>query len=187
VDELHPLHPVDINGINKMSGEWYHKLYNDVYGISTCVLRLTNTYGPRMRIKDSRQTFLGVWVKLILDDQMFEVWEGQQLRDLNYVDDCVDALMKAAESDQTNGQFFNLGAPNPISLKDLANLLVELNRKGRYTVRSYPVERKRIDIGDYYSDYSKFKALTGWEPATSLREGLAKTLDYFRQNLSHYI
>jgi UDP-glucose 4-epimerase len=187
VDELHPLRPVDINGINKMSGEWYHKLYNDVYGIRTCILRLTNTYGPRMRIKDSRQTFLGVWIRLILEDHTFEVWEGQQLRDFNYVDDCVDALMKAAESEETNGQIFNLGAPNPVSLKDLAGLLVELNGKGKYSVCSYPVERKKIDIGDYYSNYSKFKALTGWEPATSLRDGLARTLNYFRENLFHYI
>lgn len=187
VDELHPLRPVDVNGVNKMSGEWYHKLYNDVYGIRTCVLRLTNTYGPRMRIKDSRQTFLGVWIKLILEDQTFEVWEGQQLRDFNYVDDCVDALMKSAESEEANGQFFNLGAPNPISLKDLADLLVELNGKGNYTIRSYPADRKKIDIGDYYSNYSKFKAITSWEPATRLRDGLARTLDYFRQNLSRYI
>jgi UDP-glucose 4-epimerase len=187
VDELHPLCPVDINGINKMGGEWYHKLYNDIYGIRTCVLRLTNSYGPCMRIKDSRQTFLGIWIKLILQDQTFEVWDGQQLRDFNYVDDCVDALIRAAVNDEANGQFFNLGAPNPISLRDLAELLVELNGKGRYLVRSYPADRKKIDIGDYYSDYSKFKALTGWEPATNLRDGLAKTLDYFRQNLPYYI
>jgi len=187
VDELHPLHPADINGINKMSGEWFHRLFNDIYGIRTCVLRLTNTYGPRMRIKDSRQTFLGVWLRLILDDQLFDVWEGQQLRDFNYVDDCVDALIKAAESEQANGQVFNLGAPDPISLKELADLLVELNNgKGRYTISSYPAERKKIDIGDYYSNYSKFKELTGWEPMISLRDGLVRTLDYFRQNRCYY-
>lgn len=187
VDELHPVRPVDINGINKMSGEGYHKLYNDVYGIRTCILRLTNTYGPRMRIKDSRQTFLGVWIRLILEDHTFEVWEGQQLRDFNYVEDCVDALMKAAESEKTNGQVFNLGAPDFSSLKDLADLLVELNGEGTYTVRSYPDERKKIDIGDYYSNYSKFKGFTGWEPQVSLREGLARTIKYFRANLNHYI
>ncbi len=187
VDELHPLRPVDINGINKMSGEWFHRLYNDVYGIRTCILRLTNTYGPCMRIKDSRQTFLGVWIKLVLEDRSFEVWEGSQLRDFNYVDDFVDAMLKAAESNEVNGQVFNLGAPDPISLKDLADLLVELNGKGTYTVRSYPDERKKIDIGDYYSDYNKFAKATGWEPMTTLRDGLTKTLEYFSRNLNNYI
>jgi UDP-glucose 4-epimerase len=187
VDELHPLRPVDINGINKMSGEWYHKLYNDVYGIRTCILRLTNTYGPRMRIKDSRQTFLGVWIRLILEDKTFEVWEGQQLRDFNYIDDCVDALLKAAESEEMNGQVFNLGAPDPVSLRELASLLVELNGKGEYSVCTYPEERKKIDIGDYYSDYNKFKNSTGWEPRINLRDGLTKTLEYFRENLNYYI
>ena len=66
VDEKHPVRPVDVNGINKMAGEWYHILYNNVYGIRACSLRLTNTIGPRMRIKDARQTFLGVWIRQVL-------------------------------------------------------------------------------------------------------------------------
>ena len=60
VDEKHPARPVDVNGINKLAGEQYHLLYNDVYGIRACALRLTNTYGPGMRVRDARQTFLGV-------------------------------------------------------------------------------------------------------------------------------
>lgn len=187
VDERHPIRPVDVNGINKMAGEWYHILYNNVYGIRSCALRLTNTYGPRMRIKDARQTFLGIWIRLLLEGQPFEVWGGQQLRDFNYVDDCVNALLMAAEREETNGQIYNLGDRNPVSLQELADLLIELNGGGTYTVRVFPEDRKKIDIGDYYSDFSKFAAAVGWEPKVGLREGLTKTLEYFRANLKYYI
>lgn len=187
VDEKHPLRPVDVNGINKMAGEWYHILYNNVYGIRACALRLTNTYGSRMRIKDARQTFVGIWVRLLLEGRPFEVWEGHQLRDFNYVDDCVDALLLAAEREETNGKVFNLGDRSPVSLKALADLLVELHGSGSYSVHSFPVERKKIDVGDFYSDPAKYEATVGWTPRVTLREGLARTLEYYKTNLIHYL
>jgi len=187
VDERHLLRPVDVNGINKMAGEGYHILYNNVYGIRSCALRLTNTYGPNMRVKDARQTFVGIWIKLILEGKSFEVWDGHQLRDFTYVDDCVDAMLTAAASEEASGHIFNLGGDRVISLKELADLLVEMNGNGNYTIHSFPAERKRIDIGDYYSDYSKIKSMLGWEPKVSLREGLTRTLDYYRNNLAKYI
>ena len=187
VDENHPLRPVDVNGINKMAGESYHVLYNNVYGIRSCVLRLTNTYGPRMRIKDARQTFVGIWLRLLLEGRPFEVWEGHQLRDFNYVDDCVAALLLAAEREEVNGQIFNLGDRSPVSLLELANLLVELHGSGSYSVHSFPADRKKIDIGDYYSDFSKYQSATGWMPKINLREGLTRTLEYFRANFAHYL
>ncbi|HEU5088780.1 MAG TPA: NAD-dependent epimerase/dehydratase family protein, partial [Roseiflexaceae bacterium] len=99
VDERHLLHPVDVNGVNKMAGEWYHILYNNVYGIRAAALRLTNTYGPRMRVKDARQTFLGIWIKNLIDGQPIQVWgDGLQIRDFTYVDDCVEALLLTAAS-----------------------------------------------------------------------------------------
>jgi UDP-glucose 4-epimerase len=187
VNELHPVRPIDVNGINKIAGEWYHILYNDIYGIRACALRLTNTYGPRMRIKDARQTFVGIWIRKLLEGRPFEVWEGQQLRDFNYVEDCVDALLLAGEREEVNGQIFNLGDFKPISLLQLANLLVELNGGGEYTVHTFPADRKKIDIGDYYSDFSKYESAVGWKPKTSLREGLKLTLGYFRDNIKHYV
>lgn len=186
VDEKHLLRPTDVNGINKMAGERYHILYNNVYGLRACALRLTNTYGPGMRIKDARQTFLGTWVRLLLDNKPFSVWGGDQLRDFNHVDDVVDALLLAAESEATNGEIFNLGDSNVVSLRALADTLVAANGGGEYEILSFPEERKRIDIGDYYADFSKFAAL-GWTPATPLKTGLAETLRYYRANLSHYL
>jgi UDP-glucose 4-epimerase len=187
VNEKHLPRPVDVNGINKMAGEWYHILYNNVHGISSCSLRLTNTYGPRMRIRDARQTFLGVWIRLILEEKPFEIWEGQQLRDFTYVDDAVDAFLLAAVNPQAAGQIFNLGGCEVISLTDLGKLLVEVNGRGNYLVREFPKERKRIDIGDYYADDQLIRSTLGWEPRVPIREGLMRTLNYYRTCLKEYV
>lgn len=187
VDEDHPLHPVDVNGINKLAGEWYHLVYNNVYGIRTSVLRLTNTYGPRMRVKDARQTFLGIWVRRIVEGVPFQVFgDGMQLRDYNYVDDVVDALLVCARSPEADGQIFNLGANPPVSLKETAEMLLKAACMGRYELVPFPPERKVIDIGDYYADYGKINRLTGWEPKVSLKAGLARTVAYYQENHSHY-
>ena len=186
VDEKHRLRPVDVNGINKMAGEWYHILYNNVHGIRSCVLRLTNTYGPRMRIKDARQTFLGLWIRRILGGKPFEVWGGQQLRDFTYVDDVVEAFLLAAASEDVNGQVFNLGGERVVSLKSLAELLIKVNGGGQYVVCPFPSDRKTIDIGDYYADFGYIRSTLGWEPKMPLREGIANTLAFYRKHLEHY-
>ena len=187
VDEQHLLRPVDVNGINKMAGEWYHILYNNAYGVRACALRLTNTIGPRMRIKDARQTFLGIWIKLLLEGKAFEVWGGEQLRDFTYVDDAVAAFLLAAASEGANGQVFNLGCERVISLKDLADLLIEVNGEGRYELHPFPPDRKRIDIGDYFADFSRIRSVLNWEPRVSLRDALARTVEFYRHNLKHYL
>ncbi|MCX6030457.1 MAG: NAD-dependent epimerase/dehydratase family protein [Chloroflexi bacterium] len=187
VDERHLLRPVDVNGINKMAGEWYHILYNNVYGIRACALRLTNTYGPRMRIKDARQTFLGVWIRLAVEGKPFEVWGGEQLRDFTYVDDAVEAILLAATTEAANGRVFNLGGDPPLSLAELAKLLIAANRGGEFVVRAFPPERKAIDIGDYYSDDRLARSTLGWQPCVPLSEGLARTLAYYRENLAEYL
>jgi UDP-glucose 4-epimerase len=187
VDERHLLRPVDVNGINKMAGEWYHILYNNVYGIRACVLRLTNTIGPRMRVRDARQTFLGIWIKKLLAEEPIQVFgDGTQIRDFNYVDDVVEAMLLAAVAPEADGQIFNLGSEETINLRDLAALLVEINGGGRYEVVPFPPERKAIDIGDYYADYRLIQGRLGWRPRVSLREGLARTLAFYRQEREHY-
>jgi UDP-glucose 4-epimerase len=187
VNERHLLRPVDVNGINKMAGEWYHILYNNVYGIRASVLRLTNTIGPRMRVKDGRQTFLGVWIRLLLEGKPFEVWGGQQLRDFTFVDDAVRAFLICAAADAADGKIFNLGGERVISLKDLAALLVDINGGGAYNVVPYPPDRKPIDIGDYYADSSLIQSVLGWEPRVALPQALEQTLAFYRLHLSHYL
>ena len=187
VDEKHPLKPVDINGVNKLAGEWYHLLYHRVYGINTSVLRLTNTIGPRMRIKDARQTFLGIWIRRIIEGLEFEVWGGEQLRDFSYVDDAVSALLLAATNELAWGRVFNLGGAEVISLLDLARMLKEVNKQGDYVVKAFPLDRQKIDIGDFYADYSLISSILGWQPETKLRHALTNTLDFYRRYIHHYI
>jgi UDP-glucose 4-epimerase len=187
VDEQHILRPVDVNGVNKMAGEAYHNLYHDVYGMRSCALRLTNTYGPRMRIKDARQTFVGVWLRAVLEEREFEVWGGEQLRDFTYVEDAVDAFLLAALTPDMAGKACNIGGHGPVSLQSLAQTLVAANGGGRFAKREFPAERKRIDIGDYYATDAMFRRLTGWAPRVDLRAGLEQSLAFFRQHVAHYV
>ena len=187
VDEKHPIRPVDVNGINKLAGEWYHLLYNNVYGIRACALRLTNTYGPGMRVKDARQTFLGIWVRLLIEGRPIKVFgDGLQLRNFNYVDDCVEALLLAGANNNANGRVYNLGSSEIICLSDLAEIMINLGVSGKYELEHFPTERKAIDIGDYYSDYSLITKELGWAPKLDLKDGLKRTLNYYREHFSHY-
>lgn len=187
VDEKHPVCPVDVNGIHKLAGEWYHILYNNVYGIRACALRLTNTYGPGMRVKDSRQTFLGIWLRNLIEGKPVLVFgDGEQLRDFNYVDDVVEALLSAAISDKANGEIFNLGSQEVVNLKDLAAMFTGMQSGGSFRLVPFPPERKAIDIGDYFSDFTKIRVALGWEPRVSLQEGLKKSLDYYVLHHEHY-
>lgn len=187
VDETHPIRPVDVNGINKLAGEWYHLLYNKVYGIRACALRLTNTYGPGMRVKDARQTFLGIWIRLLLEGKPIKVFgDGLQLRDFNYVDDCVDALLLSGASEQANGKVYNLGSAEVISLKDLVEKMISLGFGGSYELVSFPEERKAIDIGDYYSDFSLIASELGWSPKIGLDNGLDQTIQYYKSHSDQY-
>ncbi len=187
VDERHPLQPTDVNGINKLAGEWYHIVYHNVYGLRTVSLRLTNTFGPRMRIRDARQTFIGWWIRQLLEGQTLNIFgDGLQVRDFNYVDDVVEALLMVAAHDVADGQIYNLGGDDPINLINLARLMIEVNGGGDFVLKPFPDDRKRIDIGDFYGDYRKIRSKLGWRPVVGLREGLTRTMDYFRANLEHY-
>ena len=187
VDEKHPLRPADVNGINKIAGESFHLLYSRVHGIAATALRLTNTIGPRMRIKDARQTFVGVWIRRLLEGKPIEVWGGAQLRDFTYVDDAVEAFLLSAARPEAVGGVFNLGGPPPISLRGLAELLVKINGGGRFVVGEFPGDRKKIDIGDYHADDRLIARKLGWKPRTDLRAALERTLAYYRAELRHYL
>jgi UDP-glucose 4-epimerase len=187
VDEKHPIKPVDVNGINKLAGEWYHLLYNNVYSIRACALRLTNTYGPGMRVKDARQTFLGIWIRNLIEGKPILVFgDGLQMRDFNYVDDVVDAFLAAALNPKADGEVYNLGSSEYVNLKDLAAMMVGLFGKGSHQLVPFPPDRKAIDIGDYYSDFTKIKTTLGWTPRFSLREGLRNSLEYYALNHKYY-
>ncbi len=187
VDEKHPMEPVDFNGISKMAGGWYHILYHRIYGMRTTSLRMTNVYGPRMWTKDGRLSFIGLWFRQMVEgDELLVFGDGKQIRDFNYVEDVVDALLLSAANPSTDGQIYNLGGDEPTSLLDLARMMVEIHGTGSYRLVEFPEERKQIDIGDYYGDYTKIRTELGWQPKVSLREGIARTLDFYRQYSEHY-
>ena len=188
VDETHPLSPVDINGIHKIAGEHYHTLFHEVYGLQTTSLRLTNTYGPGMRIRDARQTFLGIWINNALQGRPISVFgDGFQRRDFNFVTDVIDALLRAAVNPAAVGKVYNLGGPEVIRLLDLAKLLVEvMEREVPIHIVEFPEDRKKIDIGDFFGDFSLIKKELGWKPIVGLEEGLKTTVEFFEENYVHY-
>jgi len=188
VDEKHPLHPTDVNGINKLSGEMYHLVYHQVYGIRASSLRLTNTYGPRQLIRHNRQGFIGWFMRqATLGEEIQLYGDGSQKRDFNHVDDVVDAFLRAGCLEAADGRVFNLGASPPVSLKELAETMVALAGRGSLRLVPFPEERKRIDIGDFYADTSLVRSTLGWEPRVPLREGIAKTLAFYRDHKERYL
>jgi len=188
VDENTLRRPIDVNGINKMAGEWYHILYNNVFGIRSCSLRLTNTYGPRQLIKHNLQGFIGVFLRqALLDEEILLYGGGKQKRDFTYVDDVVEAFLLAAASPEADGQIFNLGGTKPYTLKEFTKILLDVVGSGKFSEKPFPEERKRIDIGDAYSDFKLIKNTLGWEPKVILRNGLQKTIDYYKKNLKYYL
>lgn len=187
VDEKHPMKPADVNGINNMAGEWYHILYNNVYGIRATSLRLTNVYGPRHQMKHSKQGFLNWFIRLVMEDKEISIYgDGVQKRDFNYVDDVVEALLLAAATEKTNGEVYNIGSGTPISVLDCLKSIIKIVKKGSYKPVKYPEDKKKVEIGDYYADYSKFAMATGWSPKTDFKEGLEKTVRYYEKYRRHY-
>lgn len=187
VSEAHPINPQDMNGVSKLTGEQYWMVEGRVRGRQVTSLRLTNCYGPRLRIKDARQCFIGIWVRRLLQSEPFEVWGGAQIRDPVYLNDVVAAFILAAQTAECMGNIYNLGGAEPVSMVKLAELMVAANEGGHFLVKPFPADRAMIDVGSYYSDDSAFRAATGWAPRVMLREGLQKTLDWFRPRIGDYL
>jgi UDP-glucose 4-epimerase len=188
VTEAHLVRPTDVNGINKAAGEYYHMMYNNVFGVRTVSLRLTNVYGPRQLIKHNRQGFIGWFIRQAIEDREIQIYgDGGQLRDFVFVDDAADAFLRAGASDACNGQVFNVGGQEAITLRELVELLVSIAGTGRYRLIAWPPEKKAIDIGDFHADSSLIARTLGWRPTTSLRDGLRRTIEFYRAHLPHYV
>jgi UDP-glucose 4-epimerase len=186
VDEKHLMHPTDVNGINNVAGESYHILYNNIYGIRAVSLRLTNTYGPRHQMKHHKQGIINWFIRQLIDSQTIKIYgDGKQIRDINYVDDVVEALLLVACNEKTNGESFNLGGI-PKSLIDLVKVMISVYGKGNYELVPFNEDLRRIEIGDYVANYEKIKTRVKWQPKTSLEEGLRLTFDYYEKYKKHY-
>jgi UDP-glucose 4-epimerase len=188
VTESHLVRPTDVNGINKAAGEYYHLVYNNVFGVSACSLRLTNTFGPRQLLKHNRQGFIAWFIRLAMEDREIQIYgDGEQLRDFVFVDDAADAFLRAGADPAANGQVLNVGGAQPIAHRQLVELLIDVVGAGRYRMVEWPPEKKAIDIGSFYADSSRFCTAVGWEPRVRLRSGFAQTLDYYRAHAGEYV
>jgi UDP-glucose 4-epimerase len=186
VNEEHPQIPTDVNGINNIAGEQYHLLYYNVYGIKTCSLRLTNCYGPRHQMRHPRQGVLNWFIRQLIDGKKIALYgTGEQIRDVNYVDDVIDAFLMVGISDKVWGEAFNLGGV-AVSLRSFVQQAIEVFGRGEYYTTPFSEDRKKIEIGDYIADYAKIKNLLGWKPRISLKEGLKKTFAYYQRYKKYY-
>ncbi|MGB8506900.1 MAG: NAD-dependent epimerase/dehydratase family protein [Pyrinomonadaceae bacterium] len=187
LDEHHRIAPLDINGINKLAAEHYHLLYNRVYGTRATCLRLTNTYGPRQLLYHDRQGFVGWFIRQAIDGGVIELFgEGKQRRDLDYVDDVVEALLLAGASEAAEGEVFNLGGNEPVHLCDLASEMMALTGRGSVRAVPFPTERQLIDVGNSYCSSRKIELALGWRPRTPLHEGLKKTIEFYETHRDQY-
>lgn len=188
VSEAHLVRPTDVNGINKAAGEYYHLVYNNVFGVRACSLRLTNVYGPRQLIRHNRQGFIGWFIRLAIEDRPIQIYgDGSQVRDFVYVDDAADAFLRAGADDRCNGEVFNVGGDRPVSLRELTGLLIDVAGSGRVEYTEWPMDQKAIDIGSFHADSTKFRTTTGWRPAIGLKDGLRETVAFYRQHYDQYV
>jgi len=188
VTEQHLVRPTDVNGINKAAGEYYHLVYNNVFGVRACSLRLTNVYGPRQLIKHNRQGFIAWFIRLAIENAEIQIYgDGSQRRDFVYVDDAADAFLRAGADDVCNGQVLNVGGIEPISHRALVELLTSIAGSGRFRLVDWPPEKKAIDIGDFFADSSLIERTLQWRPVTTLRDGLQRTVEYYRRHFQHYV
>jgi UDP-glucose 4-epimerase len=188
VSEKQLVRPTDVNGINKAAGEYYHLVYNNVFGVRACSLRLTNVFGPRQLIKHNRQGFIAWFIRLAIEGRTIPIYgDGSQLRDFVYVDDAADAFLRAGALDACNGEVFNIGGDEPLSHRALTTMLLDVAGSGQVEYVEWPPDKKAIDIGSFYAESTKFKRVTGWTPAVPVREGLRRTVEFYRQHFDRYV
>ena len=187
VTEEAPTNPKGIYEVSNLTAEKIIQVYNDVHDVHSVLLRLTNVYGPRSQMKHSQFGVVNWFVRQALDDEIISLFgDGNIKRDFLYIDDCVDALLMCATCDSARGQILNVGIDQPSTFRELAETLIRLAGSGHWEFAPFSAERKAQEPGDFYSDITKIKRIVGWNPTTSLVEGLRETLRYYRENRNHY-
>ena len=187
VNETAPTHPKGIYEISNLTAEKIIQVYNDVHGIASVLLRLTNIYGPRAQMKHHRYGVVNWFVRLAIDDDTIQVFgDGQILRDFLYIDDAVEAILMCAFEPQAVGEILNVGIDKPVNFIELVETLIDVAKTGRWEFAPFSPERKAQEPGDFYSDITKIRTLVGWEPRTTLKEGSRQTVDFYRQYKHHY-
>ena len=188
VDENHPTDPVDMNGIDKLAAEKYHLLYNDLYGIRTCSVRINNTYGIRHQMKSGDYGIVNWFIRRAILNEPIKIFgTGEQTRDYNYVEDVIDAMLLSAQSRKADGEIFMIGSGKETKFIDVVKLIIKTVGSGSYELVPWPKERKAIEIGDFIVSYKKINKILGWYPKTTLEDGIKKTIAWYRPRLKEYL
>ncbi|MBU0568833.1 GDP-mannose 4,6-dehydratase [bacterium] len=187
VREDAPVNPKGIYELSSLTVQKLFKIYNENHNVKSVTLRLTNIYGERAQMQHHRFGVANWFIRLAIDDQTIKVFgDGSISRDFLYVQDTVEAILRSACCDAAYGEVFNIGVDKPISFLELAKTIIEVAGSGRWEFAPFTPERAAQEPGDFYSDITKAKTIIGWEPKTSLREGLARTLEYYRKYKNFY-
>jgi nucleoside-diphosphate-sugar epimerase len=187
VDEHHPVQPTDFNGVHKCAAMQYHLLFARRGDLDCVVLNLSNVYGPRMALHLPQQGFLGGYLRRALHGEPLVYYgDGSQLRDPVYVDDAVDAFLRAGAAPELRDRSFNLGGPEVYSIRQIAEIVASESGAGVQQA-PFPEHLARIDIGSYVSDASRIRRELGWVPRIGFREGVRLSLAYYRAHKHRYL
>lgn len=187
-DETHPEFPTDIYSANKCVSEKYVLIYAKTYQIQASVIRLSNVFGPRASIHSPEFTFNNFFVGLALQGKDITVFgSGEQMRNVIYVDDAVDAIVLTSQAGNAGGETFFAVGDEHFSVAQIAEATVKHIDAGRVKFVEWPSGRKSIEIGDAIISNKKIKEFLNWAPQHNLKTGLIKTKEYYRSCLSEYL
>jgi UDP-glucose 4-epimerase len=187
VDESHPLAPLTPYALNKTAAEAMYQIYQDLYGIHCVLFRIANAYGPRSQMKHSKYSMVNWFIRQAMENRQIEIFgDGGQVRDYIYVEDVADAFLKAAATPAAHGQVFNIGSGEGTSFRDMVEMILTTVGAGSVAHVPWPEQYLNVETGDYVTNISKFRRVTGWSPAVLIEEGIQNTYDYYKRHKSHY-
>lgn len=187
VDENHPFNCLSIYGINKLAGEKYYRFYHEAYGLNTVSVRIANPYGPRQQMKHSKYGIVNWFVRLALEGKPLTIYgDGRQRRDYIFNEDLAEAAVLLALTPGTAGQVYNLGTGTGAQFLEMAHLVSEAVPGTEVRLVEWPADRYFVETGDYISEISRITQATPWRPRTTLAEGIARTVGYYREHRDKY-
>lgn len=188
ITENHPAEPLSLYGVHKLAAENYTKFYNKNYGIKTVIMRIANPYGERQQIKHSKYSIPGWFMRLAMEGKSIKIFgSGEQLRDYIFGEDLVYAMALAGIKEESNGNIYNLGTGNSVSFKEMVETIVSVVGNGSIEYVAWPENYEKEETGNCEFDISKIKRDLGWEPSTSLYEGVKKMYAYYSKYADKYI
>jgi UDP-glucose 4-epimerase len=187
VDESHQTDPLSIYGVHKLAAEKYYRIFYDTYGVRSSVIRIPNPYGPRQQMKHPKYSIVGWFIRQALEDGTIEVFgDGTQERDYLYISDIVDAFLRIAVSDRSDGEVYNIGTDERVRFVDMVDAVLTAVGKGKKVHVPWPQDYEKNETGDYIADTRKIEAAVGWRARVPLKTGIEETVAYYRQHKAKY-